>query len=234
MARKRKVRSRLTRWSGYLALAVLCVVLVTVALVLPLRWFPPTTSAFMLQDSSGRVPVAYQWTDWKQLGNALPLAVVAAEDQKFSQHSGFDLDSIRDSVADYKEGDGLRGASTITQQLAKNLYLWPGRNFVRKGVEAWLTAFIEVCLPKKRILEIYLNIIELAPGTYGAAAASRHFFGKPPAALSDTEAALLAAVLPNPKRLNAGRPSPYVRERAHWIRTQMARLRREGWLQTLE
>jgi len=234
MARKRRSRPKFTRWLRYLALAALCVILLSVALVLPLRWFPPTTSAFMLQDESGRVPVAYQWTDWDQLGNALPLAVVAAEDQKFSQHAGFDLDSIRDSVADFKEGDELRGASTITQQLAKNLYLWPGRNFFRKGAEAWLTVVIEACLPKKRILEIYLNIIELAPGTYGAPAASRHFFGKPPGALNDTEAALLAAVLPNPKRLNAGRPSQYVRERARWIRTQMARLRREGWLQTLE
>ncbi|MEX1265868.1 MAG: monofunctional biosynthetic peptidoglycan transglycosylase, partial [Woeseia sp.] len=234
MPRKRKVRSRLTRWPRYIALAVLSVVLVTVALVLPLRWFAPATSSFMLQDKSGRVPVAYQWTNREQLGNTLPLAVVAAEDQKFTRHTGFDLASIRDSVADYKDGDGLRGASTITQQLAKNLYLWPGRNFVRKGLEAWLTVFIEVCLPKRRILEIYLNIIELAPGTYGAAAASQHFFGKPPAALSDAEAALLAAVLPNPKRLNAGRPSAYVRERASWIRTQMARLRREGWLQSLE
>ena len=127
----------------------------------------------------------------------------------------------------------LRGASTISQQTAKNLFLWPGRSFVRKGLEAWLTVMLEVSLPKRRILEIYLNIAEFGPGIYGAGAASRHYFGIAPAQLSDSQAALLAAVLPSPRRLQVNNPSDYVRERQAWIVTQIARLRREGWLTRL-
>jgi monofunctional biosynthetic peptidoglycan transglycosylase len=207
--------------------------ILSVALVLPLRWFAPATSAFMMQDHSGRVPVAFQWTEWAQLGSTLALAVVAAEDQKFTAHFGFDVASIRDSVADFGDGSRLRGASTITQQLAKNLYLWPGRNFLRKGLEAWFTLLAELCLPKRRILEIYLNVVEFGPGIYGAAAASRHYFGKAPADLTSAEAARLAAVLPNPKRMNAARPSDYVLSRQRWILAHIARLQREGWLTTL-
>jgi monofunctional biosynthetic peptidoglycan transglycosylase len=232
---RRKTVSRLRARLLYSVLLLLAACLViSIGLVLPLRYVEPPTTAFMLQDGSGRVPVAYQWTDWPQLGTALALAVVAAEDQKFTAHHGFDLDSIRDSVEAFGDGRSLRGASTISQQLTKNLYLWPGRSFIRKGLEAWLTLVVEVCLPKRRILETYLNVAEFGPGIYGAAAASRHFFGKVPRALSDAEAALLAAVLPNPKRLSAARPSAYVRERQRWILTQMARLEREGWHTTLD
>lgn len=202
-------------------------------LVVPLRWIDPPTSAFMLQDHSGRVPVAYEWADWVDAGVAPILAVVGAEDQKFAEHSGFDMQSIRASFADYSNGQQLRGASTITQQVAKNLYLWPGRSFVRKGLEAYFTVLIELSWPKQRILEIYLNIVELGPGIYGMPAASRHFFGKEPSRLSDSEAALLAAVLPNPRQLQVDRPTAYVRDRQRWIRGQMDRLRREGWLARL-
>ena len=188
----------------------------------------------MLADESGRVPVLHEWVAWNDVGTAAPLAVVAAEDQRFAGHFGFDVESIRRSVRESQAGSRLRGASTITQQLAKNLYLWNGRSFVRKGLEAWLTLFLELWLPKRRILELYLNAIELGPGVYGVGAGSRHYFGKRPAELSDREAALLAAVLPNPNRLDAGRPSGYVRERQQWITGQMARLRRENWLQQLE
>lgn len=233
MARRRD-RSRGRRWLRYGAFTLLGLLLLSVALVLPLRFLAPPTTAFMLQDTSGRVPVAQEWRDWPSLGRQLPLAVIAAEDQKFTEHLGFDFDSIRDSVQEFNEGGSLRGASTISQQLVKNLYLWPGRNFVRKGLEGWLTLVLEACLPKRRILEIYLNVVEFGPGIYGAAAASGHFFGKEPQALSAAEAALLAAVLPSPTRLNAGRPSRYVRERQYWILGQMRRLEREGWLTTLD
>ena len=225
-ASKRRAR-RLRRW---LALALGLPVLVSLLLILPLRWFDPVTSAFMLQDDSGRDPVLYEWLDWPQLGTAMPLAVVAAEDQRFAQHFGLDFDSIRKSIDASKRGRQLRGASTISQQLAKNLFLTPSRSLLRKGVEAYLAVIIEICLPKRRILEIYINIVELGPGIYGAAAASRWYFHKSPAALNDREAALLAAVLPNPIRLRVDAPSEYLRERQRWIAGQMLRLRREQWL----
>ena len=206
----------------------------SVALTLPLRWVDPSTTAFMLGDDSGREPLLHEWQDWGQLGSAVALAVVAAEDQRFDDHFGLDLASIRDSIEQAQDGGRLRGASTITQQVAKNLYLWPGRSFVRKGLEAWFTLLLETCLGKKRILEIYLNVAEFGPGIYGVGAASRYYFGKPPSRLYDSEAALLAAVLPNPKQLRIEEPSVYVRERQAWILGQMQRLRREGWLTRLD
>lgn len=218
----------------FAATIVALFVLLSALLVLPWRWIEPPTSSFMLQDASGRIPVAYQWTDWPGLGSAAAIAVVAAEDQKFAQHFGFDLRSIQDSVIKYRDGSSLRGASTITQQVAKNLYLWPGRNFVRKGIEAWFAVLIELSWPKQRILEIYLNIAEFGPGLYGVPAASREYFNKPATELTDAEAALLAAVLPNPAQLRADRPSPYVRERQLWILRNMQRLRREGWITLLQ
>lgn len=187
----------------------------------------------MLQDDSGRDPLLHDWQDWGQLGTAPVLAVVAAEDQRFADHVGLDIDSIRDSIEKAQDGEPLRGASTISQQLAKNLYLWPGRSFVRKGLEAWFTLLLEISLPKRRILEIYLNVAEFGPGIYGIAAASGHYFAKPPAQLQDAEAALLAAVLPNPRSLRVDEPSSYVRERQSWILGHMQRLRREGWITML-
>lgn len=220
-------------FKALLGIAMIFLIL-SLLLVVPLRWIAPPTSTFMLADRSGRDPVLYEWRDWEALGSGPALAVVASEDQKFADHFGFDLESIEDSVLQFRDGASLRGASTITQQVAKNLYLWPGRNFLRKGVEAWFALLIEVSWSKKRILEVYLNIAELGPGLYGVPAASRVYFEKSPAMLSHAEAALLAAVLPNPHRFDAGRPSEYVRERQRWILGQMARLEREGWLATLD
>lgn len=207
---------------------------ISLLLILPLRWFDPVTSAFMLQDDSGRDPVLHTWVDWSQLGTSMALAVVAAEDQRFAEHFGLDLQAIRKSMDDVERGRQLRGASTISQQLAKNLFLTPSRNMLRKGVEAWLAVVLETCLPKRRILEIYVNIVELGPGIYGVGAASEYYFRKTPAALSDREAAMLAAVLPNPLRLKVDAPSDYVYERQRWILGQMQRLRREHWLTLLE
>lgn len=222
------------RFARAVSLVFLVVLLVSVLLVVPLRWVAPPTTAFMLGDESGRDPVLYEWAEWPALGSSAAIAVVAAEDQKFGSHFGFDLESIHDSVMEYREGATLRGASTITQQVAKNLYLWPGRSFLRKGMEAWFALLIELSWPKRRILEVYLNIAELGPGLYGVPAASRVYFGKSASEISDAEAALLAAVLPNPHRLDVARPSAYVRERQRWILRHMQRLRREGWLQALE
>jgi monofunctional glycosyltransferase len=149
--------------------------------------------------------------------------VVAAEDQKFPSHRGFDVESIGDAWEQRARGR-VRGASTISQQVAKNLFLWSGRSWVRKGFEAWFTVLIESLWSKQRILEVYLNVAEFGPGIYGAEAAAQRHFGKPAAALTRREAALLAAVLPDPRAMRAAVPSAYVARRARWIERQAAQL----------
>jgi len=221
------------KYLKWAAITIALGIVTSLLLLLPLRWLNPVTSAFMLRDDSGRVPPMYQWVDWDRLGSSAPLAAIAAEDQRFAEHFGIDFHSIRKSLDAAEKGERPRGASTITQQLAKNLFLSPSRNLFRKAVEAYLSVVTEACLPKRRILEIYLNIVEFGPGIYGVGAASQHYFHKHPSKLTDAQAALLAAVLPNPSRLNVAAPSPYVRDRQKWILGQMQRLRREGWLSTL-
>jgi monofunctional biosynthetic peptidoglycan transglycosylase len=230
MARRKKTKSRQRRWLIRAAIAALFLVGISFLMVLPLIKVNPPTTAFMLQDASGRDPLLHEWVTWQVMGTAAPLAVVASEDQRFADHFGVDLKAIRRSLDERDQRGQLRGASTLSQQTVKNLYLWPGRSYLRKGLEAWLTIIAEICLPKKRILEIYLNIAEFGPGIYGIAAASEYYFGKSPATLSDREAAILAAVLPNPSRLRVRDPSDHVRERQRWILSQMARLRREDWI----
>lgn len=211
--------------------AILALVLLTVTPVLCLRWIPPPTSAFMLEERVGSIlrreslPVIhYRWIGWESISPQMRLAVIAAEDQKFPYHWGFDFESIADAVLEKDARGRLRGASTITQQVARNLFLWPGRSYVRKGLEAYFTLLLELLWSKRRILEVYLNIAEFGDGAYGVSAATQAFFGKRPSALQTEEAALLAAVLPNPARLHARNPSGYVRERAGWIQEQMSHL----------
>lgn len=213
---------------GRLVLAIIALLLIgSVIAVVPLRWVNPPTTAFMLGDSRDLDSIRHQWVEWIDLADSLALAVIAAEDQRFLEHAGIDFESIKKSVEESRRGEGLRGASTITQQVAKNLYLWRGRSFVRKGIEAYIALLVDLAWPKQRILEVYLNVAEFGPGIYGAGAASEVYFGTPASAVTDAEAALLAAVLPNPIRLDAGNPSEYVRERQRWIVGQMQRLRRE-------
>jgi len=233
-SRKRKPARKWRRWLKRAAIAAIVFVLLSFALVLPLRWFDPATTAFMLQDGSSREPLLHEWVQWDRLGTAVALAVVASEDQRFADHFGLDIVAIQKAVDEQDQRGYLRGASTISQQTAKNLFLWRGRSIVRKGLEAWLTLVLETCLPKRRILEIYLNIAEFGPGIYGAGAASRFYFRRSPARLSDYQAALLAASLPNPRRLHPDDPSDYVRERQLWIVQQIRRLRREGWITRIE
>ncbi|MEQ1438384.1 monofunctional biosynthetic peptidoglycan transglycosylase [Fontimonas sp. SYSU GA230001] len=190
-----------------------------VTTVLVLRWLPPPTTAFMLQ--SPVRPVHHTWVPAERISRHLQRAVVASEDQKFYVHRGFDLDAIEEAAQRNRRGARRRGASTISQQTAKNLFLWPGGGYFRKGLEAGLTVLIEALWPKARILEMYLNIAEFGPGIYGAEAAAQRLFGKPAARLSAEEAARLAAVLPSPRRWNARDPGPYVRERSAWILRQM-------------
>jgi monofunctional biosynthetic peptidoglycan transglycosylase len=202
---------------------LLAVVAITVLLVLPWRWLNPPTTAFMLQDQLKRQrPVQYQWLEMEQISPQLAIAVIASEDQKFPLHHGFDVEQIRTVLA--ADGGPARGASTLTQQLAKNLYLWPGKSYLRKGLEAWLSVWLELLWPKQRILHTYLNVVEFAPGVYGAGAASRALFNRPADALSARQAATLAAVLPNPRRMSAARPSAYVQRRAQEIEQSVEQL----------
>ncbi len=159
---------------------------------------------------------------------------MAAEDQNFANHSGFDFKAIEKARANNARGRKVRGASTISQQLAKNLFLWSGRSWVRKGVEAWYTVLIEALWPKRRILEVYANVAEFGDGIYGAQAAARSFWGKDAARLTPAESARLAAVLPNPKRYSVARPGPYVQRRAAWIQRNVQRIGGNGYVKGLD
>jgi monofunctional biosynthetic peptidoglycan transglycosylase len=203
----------------------LAAIVVSVGVVLALRWVAPPTSAFMLAAMrDAATPVDYRWRALADISPQLAVAVIAGEDQRFTQHSGFDLKEIEKAVESGRTGGRIRGASTISQQTAKNLFLWSGRNWLRKGLEVWWTIALEGLLPKRRILEIYVNIAEFAPGTYGAEAAARRFFAKPAADLSAEEAAMLAAVLPSPATYRVDRPGPELWKRQEWILAQMRAL----------
>ena len=229
MAKRRKGRlGRLLRIAG---LALVAWAAVTVLSVVALRWIDPPFTAFMVADRIGalftRPPgyeFAYEWRDLEHISRYAAIAVVAAEDQKFPEHRGFDFKQIDKALADRERGRRVRGASTISQQVAKNLFLWPNRTWVRKGLEAYFTVLIEHLWSKRRILEVYLNVAEFGRGVFGVGAASEVFFDKPAARLTPGECARLAAVLPNPMRLHADRPSAYVLEREGWILGQMERL----------
>lgn len=208
-------------------------------LVLILRWLPLPTSSVIVQNwvkaswAGAGATVRYDWTAYPAISPHAALAVIAAEDQRFPVHHGFDLVEIQDALEDREEGKPLRGASTISQQVAKNLFLWSGRSFVRKGLEAWFTVLLELLWSKERILEVYLNIAEFGDYTFGVEAASRRFFGKPAARLTADEAARLAAVLPNPLRYRADKPSGYVLKRQRWIERQMGQLGGVAYLDKL-
>ena len=207
------------------------VVISSVGMVLLFRWVPPPASAAMIEarfksrfETKHRSVIFYQWVDMKSISPWMPLAAVAAEDQKFPYHWGFDFGSIAEAVQESINGGRLRGASTISQQVAKNLFLWSGRSFIRKGLEAYFTVLLETLWSKHRILEVYLNIAQFGNGIYGVSAAARRLLKKKPSALTEKDAALLAAVLPNPLEMRVMRPSPYVMERRRWIEQQMKQL----------
>jgi monofunctional biosynthetic peptidoglycan transglycosylase len=228
VAKKRSFFRRLVWW--LLGLLVLTVA-ASAALVALLRWINPPYSAFMAQTQMAawtkrdRTYVfRHRWVDLNQISPNLPLAVVASEDQKFPEHWGFDVEAIEKAYALNQHSHRVHGASTISQQVAKNLFLWSGRSYFRKGLEAYFTVLIEACWPKRRILEIYLNIAEFGYGTYGAEAAAQQFFHEPASRLSRSDAAVLAAVLPNPQLLSAAAPSAYVQKRRDWILGQMQAL----------
>jgi monofunctional biosynthetic peptidoglycan transglycosylase len=218
---------------------VLGVVIGTVVPVLFLRWVPPPSSAFMIERRIAGViggqggPNRYRWVPWEGISPSMRIAVVAAEDQKFPHHWGFDLEAIAAATERNEGRRRIRGASTLTQQVAKNLFLWSGPSYLRKGVEAYFTLLLELLWPKRRILEVYLNVAEFGEATYGVGAAAEAFFGTAPSRLTSHQAATLAAVLPNPRRFRAGNPSPYVQERARWIEAQMQQLGGPTYLRSL-
>ena len=208
-------------------------------LVLALRWINPPGTALMVERKveswidAQPIDLQRSWRPWQALPDDLKIAVIAAEDQKFAEHWGFDLAAIRSALAHNERGGSLRGASTLSQQVAKNLFLWSGRSWLRKGLEVWFTGLIELCWSKQRILEVYLNTVEWGDGVFGAEAAARAHFGKGAPYLSKQQAALLAAVLPNPRAWNPARPSTYVARRANWIRQQMWQLGGSHYLNQL-
>ncbi len=214
-------------------------------LVLMLRVIPPLTSGLMIERRmaslffDGDYHRHYHWVPLEKIAPVMGVAVVAAEDQLFAAHSGFDWQAIEKAIqynqkqAQKKHGR-MRGASTISQQTAKNLFLWDGRSWLRKGLEAYFTVLIECLWPKQRILEIYLNIVEFGDGIYGVDAAAQYFFHKPAAQLRAPEAALLAAVLPNPHVYQVDKPSAYIRGRQQWILSNMRRLGGQEYLEKLD
>jgi monofunctional biosynthetic peptidoglycan transglycosylase len=218
---------------GWIALSILCVA--------TLRFVDPFTTAFMMRDrwlawrnDEPGYSFRWQWVDRERIAAPMQLAVIASEDQTFPAHRGFDVKSINSAFEERERGQRVRGASTITQQVAKNIFLWPAQSWVRKGIEAYFTVLIEALWPKRRILEVYLNVAQFGRGTFGVEAAARVYFRKSAAQLTYGDASLLAAVLPNPIRLKVGVPSLYVRSRQRWIEAQMSDLGGPGFLRTLK
>ena len=200
------------------------VILLSIGMVLVLRWLPAPTSAFMFRQQLSGVAVDYRWVGMDRIAPHAALAVIASEDQNFFDHWGIDLKAIADAIEDNRTRRRPRGASTISQQVVKNLFLWPGHSYVRKGIEVYLTVIMELLWTKTRILEVYLNIAEMGKGVFGVEAAAQRFFNKPASRLNRWEAATLAAVLPSPRRMFADRPSDYVSRRTWQIIQQMQAL----------
>jgi len=237
MRRKRK-NSRTLK--VFLLKIVLFLFLVTVIPIVLMRWFHPPVSSFMLQrkihafqKKEKNFELHYSWKNRDKISPYLFIAVIASEDQKFPDHWGFDFDSIADALREHAEGAGIRGASTISQQVAKNLFLWPGKSLFRKVIEAYFTLLIEIFWPKIRILEVYVNIAQFGDSVFGVEEAGKKYFGKPSLKLGRSESALLAAVLPSPNRLHADNPSSYLRMRKVWILKQMTQLGGTRFLKNL-
>ena len=235
--KRRSLPARLVRW---VANAILGAAIASILVVAALRWLPAPTTAFMIEErfaarDEGRpLSQLHDWVPWTQISRHAAVAAIAAEDQKFLAHGGFDFESIEKAVTDAQGGRRLRGASTISQQVAKNLFLWSGQSWLRKGLEVWFTVWIEFLWPKERILEVYLNSAQFGRGIWGVQAASRIYFKKDVSRLGMQEAALLAAVLPSPTRFGIVDPTAYVRGRQAWIVGQMQRLYRSGLVAELK
>jgi monofunctional glycosyltransferase len=240
---KKGWRGRLSRW---VLIGIAALFVVTALPVVAMRWMNPWYSSFMLdaalaarRDNRANYQTDYRWVDLEQISPHAAVAVIASEDQLFPFHTGFDFKSIREAVR-HNEAQAnrkrphIRGASTISQQVSKNLFLWSGGGYLRKGLEAYFTLLIELTWPKERILEVYLNVAQFGDGIYGVEAAAQRFWHKPAARLDRWEAATLAAVLPNPIRFRANAPSPYIQLRRDQILAQMRGLGGASYLDELE
>lgn len=226
-SRGKKLLIRIFRWGLLLLLMLL-------GLIASIRWIDPPGSSVMLQENirawqDGAPPVSHSWASWEDISPNLAIAVVAAEDQRFPRHHGIDFIELRRALSQ----GGQRGASTITQQVVKNLFLWQGRSYLRKALEAPLALFIDIAWGKQRVLEIYLNVAYFGDNIYGADAAARAYFNKPPGNLNRYEAARLAATLPNPDRYSAVHASVHTVERQQWILGQMKQLGGTNYLKDL-
>lgn len=226
-------RSRAHRFARLIVVVIAVWVFISLLLVIPLRIVNPPVSMVMLLEPGPFSDIRFEWVDRGGIPAHVAQAVIAAEDQRFLDHAGIDFNALDAAIAEYQRGEGLRGASTITQQVAKNLFLWNGRSFVRKVLEACFAVLIDLTWSKNRILEVYLNIAEFGPNVFGVGAAASQHFGQSVTAVSSTQAAALAAVLPAPKRLDAGNPSNYVRTRQREILTQMELLTVRGHYRNL-
>lgn len=194
--------------------STLAIFIASVLLVVLYRFIPiPVTPLMLLRSIQDDAPIHYTWLPLKDISPHLPLAVVASEDNLFTEHNGFDFKAIKQAREDAKKGKRLRGASTISQQTAKNVFLWNGRSWIRKGLEAYFTVLIEWIWGKERIMEVYLNCIEMGNGIYGAAAVAKHHFDTHPQNLTRAQCALIAATLPNPRRYSSMHPSKYMLKR---------------------
>ncbi|MBP7168255.1 MAG: monofunctional biosynthetic peptidoglycan transglycosylase [Bacteroidia bacterium] len=207
---------------------MLVLFLLSIVMTIVYRFVPVPVTPLMIQRyfemEDGKIDK--DWKSLEEISDNMPLAVVTAEDQKFEEHYGFDLEAIEKAVK-YNEkhkGKKVKGASTISQQTAKNVFLWPGRSWVRKGLEVYFTFLIELFWSKERIMEVYLNVIEMGPGVYGTEAAAQHYFNKSAAKLTRSEAASIAAILPNPIRWSASKPTPYIIKKRNWILRHMKQI----------
>lgn len=236
----KKKDSILRRTLHWLLRLVILFFAVTIFAVVLLRWINPPTSSFIMQRqleawwNEEDVTIQYQWTNWKNISTPIKIAAITSEDQNFANHWGLDINSIQKAINEYERGKDLRGASTITQQVAKNLFLWSGQSYLRKGIEAYFAIIIELLWPKKRILEVYLNIVEFGDGIYGVQAAGQHFFDTTAAGLSKWQSSLMVTALPAPKRYNLANPSQYMLKRRTWVLRYMDFLGNAHHLNQLE
>jgi monofunctional biosynthetic peptidoglycan transglycosylase len=209
------------KWSFRLTLLVCFVSALPMVL---LRYIDPPSSSFIeLNKRNNNTNIKHKWVPIEQISAYFPNAVIASEDQQFPNHYGFDIKQIKLVLEERKNGES-RGASTISQQTVKNLFLWPDRSFLRKGLEAWLVIWMELIVPKKRILELYVNFAQFGKSVFGVGAASQYYFGIDAKHLTPEQSALIAASLPTPSRSNPGKPSEYLQERADYILDQMPRV----------
>ncbi len=227
-ARPPRRRGLLARAFRLLLKLVLAFLLLSIGMTIIYRFVPPPITWTMIGDIIDGRGVTKDWMSLGEIDNDMPRAAIAAEDARFCAHSGFDWKAMAGAAARNARGGRIRGGSTISQQTAKNVFLWEGRSYLRKGLEAYFTVLIEAGWGKRRIMEVYLNSIEWGPGIYGAEAAAQRIFKKPARNLTVTQAARLAAILPSPLKWKAGKPGPYVARRSRRIGAATGTVRRDG------